>query len=326
MNPSTCYPVLLVQAYRFVFRCEEPAVFPAGTLTNHLRGAFGLIFRRMVCDPACSGPEACARMGACPYTRLFAPRLDALAAAGVADPPRSYVLRTPVLDELHFMPGDLFSVDLHLFDHSLPCLRYFIWAYMQLAEEGLGPRRARVRLQSVVRLSADRQPERKVFDGQHIEPDAESNPLRLSLAPPRTPVHNLRILFLTPTALRVGNHNTMQPDFPAIIARGCERIAALSGFYQGTGLDADFRSICQRAWTVHLVASDTHPITVERHSARTGENHELSGFVGSADYFGDLTEFVPYLRAAYWTGIGKHTVWGNGAIQTVIRRSTSPHP
>jgi hypothetical protein len=40
----------------------------------------------------------------------------------------------------------------------------------------------------------------------------------------------------------------------------------------------------------------------------------LGGFVGEADYTGDLTEFLPYLRAAQWTGVGRQTTWGKGAI------------
>jgi hypothetical protein len=27
-----------------------------------------------------------------------------------------------------------------------------------------------------------------------------------------------------------------------------------------------------------------------------------------------LAEFVPFLRAARWTGVGRQTVWGNGEI------------
>jgi hypothetical protein len=37
--------------------------------------------------------------------------------------------------------------------------------------------------------------------------------------------------------------------------------------------------------------------------------------VGSAEYEGDLAEFVPYLRAARWAGVGRQTVWGNGEIE-----------
>jgi len=40
--------------------------------------------------------------------------------------------------------------------------------------------------------------------------------------------------------------------------------------------------------------------------------------VGFAEYEGDLTEFIPYLEAAYWTGVGRHSTWGNGQIRTEV--------
>ena len=53
-----------------------------------------------------------------------------------------------------------------------------------------------------------------------------------------------------------------------------------------------------------------------RHSSRTGQTHSIGGFTGVAEYEGDLTEFVPYLEAAAWTGVGRQTVWGKGEIRT----------
>jgi len=53
---------------------------------------------------------------------------------------------------------------------------------------------------------------------------------------------------------------------------------------------------------------------VMRRSSRTGQTHTIGGFTGSAIYAGELTEFMPFLRAAWWTGVGRHTVWGNGVI------------
>jgi hypothetical protein len=40
----------------------------------------------------------------------------------------------------------------------------------------------------------------------------------------------------------------------------------------------------------------------------------LGGFVGVAEYEGDLNEFFPYLEIARWTGVGRQTVWGKGEI------------
>ena len=39
--------------------------------------------------------------------------------------------------------------------------------------------------------------------------------------------------------------------------------------------------------------------------------------MGEAEYEGDLTEFMPYLRAGEWTGVGRQTTWGKGAIAIV---------
>jgi hypothetical protein len=55
-------------------------------------------------------------------------------------------------------------------------------------------------------------------------------------------------------------------------------------------------------------------VETSRRSGRTGQIHPLGGFVGEAEYEGDLTEFVPYLRAAHWTGVGRQTAWGKGAL------------
>jgi hypothetical protein len=57
---------------------------------------------------------------------------------------------------------------------------------------------------------------------------------------------------------------------------------------------------------------------VERRSSRTGRTHSIGGFVGSAEYEGDFAEFLPYLEAAQWTGVGRQAVWGKGEIKAVV--------
>ena len=56
---------------------------------------------------------------------------------------------------------------------------------------------------------------------------------------------------------------------------------------------------------------------VERKSGRTGQIHPLGGFLGDADYEGDLAEFLPWLRVAQWVGVGRQTVWGKGDVRVV---------
>ena len=55
-------------------------------------------------------------------------------------------------------------------------------------------------------------------------------------------------------------------------------------------------------------------VDAERTSRATGQTHSLSGFTGSAEYEGEIAEFIPYLEIARWTGVGRQTVWGKGEI------------
>jgi hypothetical protein len=68
----------------------------------------------------------------------------------------------------------------------------------------------------------------------------------------------------------------------------------------------------ERADRVRMTRCDVKQVAVARTSAQTGQSHSLGGFVGSAEYEGELAEFAPYLKAAQWTGVGRQTVWGKG--------------
>ena len=54
--------------------------------------------------------------------------------------------------------------------------------------------------------------------------------------------------------------------------------------------------------------------------ALTGQHHPLEGFTGEAEYSGSLDDFLPYLRAAQWTGVGRQTVWGKGELSVEVVR------
>jgi CRISPR-associated endoribonuclease Cas6 len=54
-----------------------------------------------------------------------------------------------------------------------------------------------------------------------------------------------------------------------------------------------------------------------RKSGRTGQVHPIGGFTSEAEYVGPLAEFLPWLRAARWVGVGRQTVWGKGDLRVL---------
>jgi hypothetical protein len=142
-------------------------------------------------------------------------------------------------------------------------------------------------------------------------------PLVLSLAPLTEPVDRVTIRFVTPTELKTEGGLADGPEFGVLASRIRDRLSSLRERYDDGPLDIDFRAFGERAARVRMTRCDIRQVDVSRRSSRTGQVHPIGGFVGEADYEGDLAEFVPYLQAAAWTGVGRQTVWGKGAVVLV---------
>jgi CRISPR-associated endoribonuclease Cas6 len=106
-----------------------------------------------------------------------------------------------------------------------------------------------------------------------------------------------------------------------LLARARDRVSTLRSLYGAGPLEIDFRELAERARLVKTVRCELRRVAVERRSSRTGQRHGIGGFIGSAEYEGDLAEFLPFLEAAHWTGVGRHCTWGNGEIHTAILNS-----
>jgi hypothetical protein len=109
----------------------------------------------------------------------------------------------------------------------------------------------------------------------------------------------------------------VEPEFAILFARLRDRVSILHRLYGGGPLDIDFAGMAQRAAAVRIGGGALRWETVERHSSRTGQSHPLGGFLGEVEYHGELTEFLPWLAAGYWTGVGRQTVWGKGVFQVI---------
>jgi hypothetical protein len=227
---------------------------------------------------------------------MFEPSALAQGPSGLADWPRPFVFRATHLDGCTIAPGAKFSFDVNLFDMRSPVIPHLVSAFTQLAEEGLGPRRGRATLTEV---------------SPHLAP------LSLSLAPATERIDRVRVRFVTPTELKSGSQSAAQPEFGVLAARIRDRLSTLRELYDDGPLAIDFRAFGERAAQIRMTHCDIKRVEVERRSSRTGQIHSLGGFVGVAEYEGELSEFVPYLHAAKWTGVGRQTVWGKGEVHVL---------
>ena len=282
--------------FRFHFRALDQVHFPQGKSANVVRGAFGAVLRDAV-------PPAV-------YARLFEPGASlGPAPSGLADWPRPFVLRVAHLDGLTVAAGDGFFLDAHVFDLHQPALPHFQAALSRLAEKGLGPGRGRAELARTEQLDLTGRAQ-AIWD----EP---APPSVLPLDPESAPIHRATVRFETPTELKSAGGVVQRPEFPILFGRLRDRLSTLRSLYGAGALEIDFRAMGERAVGVRLVRCDLAWEQVQRKSGRTGQVHSIGGFTGEAGYEGDLAEFLPWLRAARWVGVGRQTVWGKGDLRVL---------
>ncbi len=273
-----CYPL------RVNLAAADSLRFPPGMVGNILRGGFGAALRHAECSPECPGARLCPRRDSCAYARIFEPTANRPGPSGFGNLPRPFVVRARDLDGRTIQPGEPFHFYLHLFDPNIQDVIVRALGQFRLAE-----------LVSIEKL--------------------EPVPIDLRAA---QPAEAARVRFLSPTELKSGNQLADRPEFPILFARIRDRLSTLSALYGDGPLDIDFVSLAARARAIRMTRCSIQQIEAVRKSGKTGQKHSIGGFIGEAEYEGNLTEFLPFFLAAKWTGVGRQTVWGKGEIHVDI--------
>ena len=302
--------------FRFHFRAAGSLYFPPYKSGNIVRGAFGDLFRKLVCVPSCHDARTCDVRSTCAYARVFEPQAArGEGPSGLADWPRPFVFRASHLDGRTILQEEPFYFDVHIFDTCDPALQYFVLAFAQLGRDGLGPGRGRAELTAVDELDLDGVTVARVFDGDRFKMAKLAAPSTVELTFVPASVDRIRVGFVTPTELKSGRQLADRPEFGVLFGRLRDRISTLRALYGAGPLEIDFRAMGERARAVRIAKCELSRADVDRLSSRTDQRHPLGGFVGEVVYQGDLKEFLPYLRVGKWTGVGRQTVWGKGELE-----------
>lgn len=274
---------LIVQPISISFApARLPLHVPAASAANLLRSALDSALQQLrPVDPLCDSV----------YQAIFGKRTTG-GPSGFRDPPRPLVLRAHHLDGQSFAPGQPLSFSVHSFAPALPIPLALRRAFLILAQTGISASRVVL---------------------QDVRVDALA-PVTLSLLP-STPVQRIRVRFLTPTELKSGGGVLHSPEFSVLLARARDRVSLLRATFQDGPLPIEFARLGDLSLAVETLRASTHLQRASRTSAATAQAHLLQGFVGEAEYAGVLDELAPFLEAAGWTGVGRQTVWGQGAIE-----------
>lgn len=308
--------------YRYAVRLkfEESLDVPPQGRGVLWRGAFGVVYRKLVCHDLALDCKECVLRSACPYPAIFHPELTRpeLPIARLREPPRPFVLVDPLPEALTLPAKVPVDLGLTVVGRAFELLPHFAATLMRLGEEGIGRKGVRFGVESIHALDRDGLPRDEVYcrGGGGLKPVSialTADGLRQS---GDERAKRVAVRFLTPTLLRSQGKAQNEPSFGVLLRRLRDRISAFTTTFADEPLDIDARGLGERADTIATVHADCSRIGWTRTSARTRHRHSIEGIVGQIIYEGDaLPEFLPWLRLGEVLHVGKHASFGNGKIE-----------
>lgn len=236
-------------------------------------------------------------------------------------------------ERAEFRPGETVEFGLNVVGRASRLAPYFVTAFRKLADDGLGPRRARFDLVEVVALGrgggetaeGDVGPCERVRAAE-IPIYKNTEPLvRIAapalyagdlVRPDDASLTRLTLRFATPVDLRDRGTPVEIPEFGPLVRRLRDRASSLAVFFGDGPLELDFKGVSALADTVRLVENRTRVVTVNRRSSKTGQRHDVGGFVGEATYDGEaIGRLMPLVRVGEVMHVGKHAAFGNGRME-----------
>jgi CRISPR-associated endoribonuclease Cas6 len=306
--------------YRLTLEAQERIELVRLNRGITLRGAFGTVFRRLVCHDlkAQCGPS-CPLHPSCPYGFIFSPTVppDAERLRLNRDIPRPFVIKPPLDGDGAYAPGDHLCFDLVVVGRAQDFLPYFIVTFEEMGRQGIGIRRGRYKLDSLESLGRDGS-WHKVFhrEDRMVTPPAES--LTGSVSGEHFDgLSSLTLRFLTPVLLKDGGR-WVKPEFGPLVKRLRDRLNALSYFYCGNPLEMDFKVLGEKADKISMIRESLRWTEEKRFSKHRDLQHVLKGFIGEVEFGGNVTPFMPLLRLGEVLHVGKATAFGQGWYRIAV--------
>ncbi|MBI3910616.1 MAG: hypothetical protein HY320_06755, partial [Armatimonadetes bacterium] len=272
---------------RITTRAVDPVWLPPNPGST-LRGAFGAALKALVCVrpdlPQCA---PCLLVESCAYSYLFETRAPAgqPGTEGFETLPRPYVIRSAV-GEQFADPGSLLTWCATLIGRAIEHFPYFVLAWREMGQRGIGRGRGRFDLQQVEALNLDGSVTETLYD-------RESNLVRIPTAVVGGPQlddwvtaradrgtcapEDLEVRFLTPTLLKYQGKPALAPDFH-ILWRVLQRRLSLLRLAHGAGRpDVDFAESIRQAEAIPLTRWSAREVTWNRYSRRQDQRVPMRG-------------------------------------------------
>ena len=311
---------MLYGAYLFSCLFDNDAVLPYYKGST-FRGVFGRALKKVVCALKRQECSQCLLRHKCIYFQVFETQssYEETKDSRIAAPPHPFVIEPPLTTETHFRKGAPFDFHLLLFGPTNDYLPYFIYAFEQMGNIGIGKKingkRAHFILEEI-KTSGDQiysHKDQTLRKGNFFQ----SLSLQDSQAPSEGSFR-LKVIIITPLRLKFENRLSADLPFHVLVRAMLRRISSLFNYYGEGEPELDYRGMVKRAKEILVVANGLSWFDWRRYSSRQDQAMLMGGMVGSVTYEGKIGEYLPLIEFCSKVHLGKQTSFGLGNIKGEI--------
>jgi len=312
---------IILSKYNLTISPDEELILPPYKGST-LRGGFGSVFRRISCiERNSKSCKKCLLREKCAYSYIFntSPPFDSPLLKNLEDIPRPFIIEPPLDTRRIVNKNEILIFNLILIGRAIEFLPYFIVAFRDLGETGIGRYRKKFRLKEITTDSCSNQEKGLVYSD---EDDTVRNIeerfswLNLVEESPLTAKGQKRekivLYFLTPTRLKHDGKFMMIPEFHIVIRSLLRRISNLGYFHCGVNLNLNFKELIEKSKKIKIDKINTRWIDWERYSSSQRMKMKMGGFIGEVVYSGELEPFIPFLLLGEYIHLGKGATFGMG--------------
>ena len=315
-----------IAKYRLTLEAGEKGLLLPPYKGSTLRGGFGNAFRRISCALKEANCNNCLLRTSCPYAYIFetAPPPGSAALRNYESIPRPFVLEPPLETKTEYRPGEKLAFNLVPIGRATNYLPYFIVAFRELGELGIGKMRRKYRLAEIQAIGLNNGESQLVYRAEdqlvrntNLAIQIDQAELLRQKDEDKT-LTRLGLDFLTITRIKFEENYVHHIELHMLIRSLLRRLSSLAYFHHGWELELDFTGLIERAAEVRLVNDGTRWVDWGRYSSRQDNKVNMGGLVGRVEYEGYLDEFLPLLRLGELVHVGKGAVFGMGKYKVCI--------
>jgi hypothetical protein len=291
---------LAFQVFEFVLVPEERIVFPHFK-ANVFRGSLGKALRRLTCASGLDDCKECIVSSNCIYSRIFesfnfASKQSILGKVEKA--PHPFIIHVSENNQLEYSKNRDIRFRLTLIGEAMKYISYFILAFIDIGEYGIGRPRGCFKIKEV------RAGGQEIYNPlkKQITLDFESIPGSRFINE-KWNKGSLKISLETPLRLKYQQRFQKHITFQMMVSNLLRRVYLLANHYCGGPASVDMKELIEMSKKVVLVNSEINWHQQGRYSYRQHRGVSMAGVSGALDFEGDFSPFIGFLR------IGNFCTW-----------------